>query len=256
MSVQAMAWALDVRDLSPSEKLVLIVLGNFADAAGSAWPSQKTLADMTCLTDRTIRSALASLEEKGLIVRTQRVREDGSRRSDMIALVMTERPSVQPETPSEDPEILSGGAEIISGGVRKSFPGGAETVSGHDPSLDPSVRTITPPTPPEPGGRRGQRLPDDWQPSPTDRDKARAEGLTEPEIDRAATEFCNYWHSRPGAGGCKLDWSKTWHNWVIRDGRRGRGGGAGMASRPAQPGAGRQGPVDFAAIVARRRGYG
>ena len=116
-----MAWALDVRDLSPSEKLVLIVLGNFADAAGSAWPSQKTLADMTCLTARTIRSALASLEEKRLIVRTQRVREDGSRRSDMIALVMTERPSAQPETPSEDPEILSGGAETISGGGGNSF---------------------------------------------------------------------------------------------------------------------------------------
>ena len=252
MSVGAIDWAFKVQGVFAPGKLVLLALANFANNMNQSWASQSTLAKMTGLTTKTIRKALKDLEAEGFINREERRREDGSRASDLITLNIAQVGTQQPENPS-------GGGEPPSGGVGNDVPGGGEArspLTTFEPSTEPSIGTKTPPTPPQAGGKRGHRLPDDWQPSPQDRDKARAEGLTEPEIDRAAIEFCNYWHSRPGSGGCKLDWSKTWHNWVISDGRRRRGSGSGVASRPARPGGGGQGPADFAAIVARRRGYG
>ena len=73
MSVKAINWAIE-RDLRPGPKLVLIVLANFADAEGFCYPSQATLARLTCQTERSVRSHLATLEAAGLIVRprTQR----------------------------------------------------------------------------------------------------------------------------------------------------------------------------------------
>ena len=45
-------------------------------------------------------------------------------------------------------------------------------------------------------------------------------GLNEQEIERAATEFRNYWIARPGKDARKLDWSRTWHNWCLREANR------------------------------------
>jgi hypothetical protein len=61
---------------------------------------------------------------------------------------------------------------------------------------------------------RGTRLESDWRPCEADRLSARNEGFSEVEIDREAVRFRDYWISRAGAGGVKLDWSATWRNWV------------------------------------------
>ncbi|MCA6264427.1 MAG: helix-turn-helix domain-containing protein [Phenylobacterium sp.] len=246
MSVGAIDWAFKVEDVNAPCKLVLLALANFANNQNQSWASQSTISKMTCLSTKTIRKALSMLEADGFISRQERRREDGSRSSDIITLNLS-------QTALGGGEGGSGGGELRSGGVGNDVPGGGEPRSPQEPSTEPSVRTKTPLSPPK--GKKGTRLSEDWIPSEADRQKAEAEGLTEREIERAATEFRNYWCSRPGQGGVKLDWSRTWHNWVIRhaDGRR--GGRSGMASRPAQPGGGRQGVADFAEIVARRRGY-
>lgn len=132
MSVQAITCAMALRSVSPSEKLLLLALANYADEQMQCWPSQRRLADDTCLTDRTVRSLLSGLEQRGIISRTERMRDDNSRTTDVITLHFH----------SVAVQSISGGAETISGGVRKQFPGGAETVSGHEPSpnhqLEPS----------------------------------------------------------------------------------------------------------------------
>lgn len=162
-------------------------------------------------------------------------------------------PSIAVEEVERAIQMHTGVAEKHTPVSRSDTPGVAlrHTI---DTIEDTKERYITPLSPPK--GKNGRRLSEDWIPSDADREKAKAEGLTEPEIERAATEFRNYWCSRPGQGGVKLDWSRTWHNWILRcaDGRR--GGRAGMASRTAQPGGSRQSSGDFAEIVARRRGYG
>jgi hypothetical protein len=61
---------------------------------------------------------------------------------------------------------------------------------------------------------RGTRLSGDWSPCEADRLSARSEGFSDFEIDREAVRFRDYWISRAGSGGVKLDWSATWRNWV------------------------------------------
>ena len=248
MSVQAMTRALALKGVTASEKLVAIVLANYANERGEAWPSQRTVAEESCLTPRTVRAALATLESKGIISRKVRAREDGSRSSDLICFEWAE------EAPVTGGEIASGGGEMVSGGVGKSFPGGGEMVSGltsYEPTTEPTRGKKPPLVPPG-----GSRLHEDWEPDGHDIARAQEAGLTEQEIERAAIEFRNYWLAKAGSAARKLDWGRTWHNWVLRDGAGRRGGGAGVASRPARPGGGGQGPADFASIVARRRGYG
>jgi hypothetical protein len=45
MSVQAISWAMDHRVHSVTEKVILLVLANYANEYGISWPSQRTLAD-------------------------------------------------------------------------------------------------------------------------------------------------------------------------------------------------------------------
>lgn len=68
--------------------------------------------------------------------------------------------------------------------------------------------------------RRGTRLPEGWIPSPADLDYAISQGFMPMQIDRIVDRFCNFWHSKPGAGATKLDWSKTWRNWVSTEAER------------------------------------
>lgn len=64
-------------------------------------------------------------------------------------------------------------------------------------------------TKPEPP-RRGTRLPADWQPTLEAAKFARSLGLDPVAV---ADQFRDYWISRAGSGGVKLDWLATWRNW-------------------------------------------
>ncbi len=86
MSVQAIWWAFQQDPESASAKLVLLALANHADDLGTCWPSQKTLAKLCSLSDRTVREMLAKLEALDLIGRAWRERGDGGRSSDLITL--------------------------------------------------------------------------------------------------------------------------------------------------------------------------
>lgn len=98
---------------------------------------------------------------------------------------------------------------------------------------------------------KGSRIPAGWTPSDLDRQFAIREGLTAPEIDRAADEFRDYWTAAAGRSATKLDWSATWRN-RIRD-LANRAGRPRMASSPAQSSRQRQVSASFADIRARRR---
>jgi DNA-binding transcriptional MocR family regulator len=86
MSVQAISWALDHRVHSVTEKVILLVLANYANEYGISWPSQRTLAENAACDERTVRRTLVSLEARGVIRRIARRRGNGSRQSDMILM--------------------------------------------------------------------------------------------------------------------------------------------------------------------------
>lgn len=63
-----MGWAIEYQDLSPLEKLLLIVLSDhFNDKEGAAWPSQQRIALLMGVSDRTVRRLQTSLQDKGIL---------------------------------------------------------------------------------------------------------------------------------------------------------------------------------------------
>ncbi|WP_053005692.1 helix-turn-helix domain-containing protein [Kiloniella spongiae] len=64
--------------------------------------------------------------------------------------------------------------------------------------------------------RRGSRLDTDWVPDERDQDFARNRGLEEEDIATEALKFRNYWTSLGGRRACKIDWHRTWQNWILR----------------------------------------
>jgi hypothetical protein len=87
MSFDAMKWALGFPATDMSEKAILLVLAGHADEFGYCWPSQPTIARQACGSVRKVRDVIADLAARGLIARTERRRDNGSRQSDAILLV-------------------------------------------------------------------------------------------------------------------------------------------------------------------------
>lgn len=116
MSIEALNWAFDFEAKSASEKAILLALANYAGGDGRCHPGQESIAKKASCSDRTVRSVLADLEARGIIVREERRRKDGYRTSDSIVIVPL---SNSPENPSGEGEshrkILSTSPERISG---------------------------------------------------------------------------------------------------------------------------------------------
>lgn len=82
MSVHALSWAFGV-DATPTQKLAMLALANFADADGVCWPAYKRLEAMTGLNRRTLMRCYKELSDKGILAVVVREREDGSRASNI-----------------------------------------------------------------------------------------------------------------------------------------------------------------------------
>jgi len=61
--------------------------------------------------------------------------------------------------------------------------------------------------------QRASRLPAAWV-LPQDWREWAQEHRRDIDPDLTAAKFADFWHSKPGKDGCKLDWLATWRNWV------------------------------------------
>jgi hypothetical protein len=77
-------------------------------------------------------------------------------------------------------------------------------------------------SPSAPKTKRGSRLPDDFELTPEMIDWAIQK---RPGVDLAeeTEKFTNYFQSAPGSKGLKLDWVKTWRNWILNAGVKNNG---------------------------------
>lgn len=73
MSFQAMAWALR-QPGKTNEKFLLIVIANYADERGCAWPSVERLCADTGMSRATVKRTLKKLETDGYVTRHKRVK--------------------------------------------------------------------------------------------------------------------------------------------------------------------------------------
>jgi hypothetical protein len=63
--------------------------------------------------------------------------------------------------------------------------------------------------------RIGSRLPADWEPTEADVAFAREHGRDDETIRVEAIKFRNHWLAKTGRDATKLDWSRTWQNWIL-----------------------------------------
>lgn len=72
MSFQAMAKAVKLKTEKPTDKLVLLMLANFADENNQAYPSYKRLAEDCCMTERGIKAIMGRLRKEGYVTWVKR----------------------------------------------------------------------------------------------------------------------------------------------------------------------------------------
>lgn len=74
-----------------------------------------------------------------------------------------------------------------------------------------------------PARARGTRLSADWCPSVRNVDYAISKGFDIARVGVIAEKFRNHWTSKAGKDACKVDWDRTWENWILNETERRHG---------------------------------
>lgn len=207
MSYKATNWAYDL-PLTGSMKPVLVALADMADESGSCYPSQARIAAMTGFSERTVRNALAGLEEHGLLARISRYEKVRGRLTDRYVLsVGTDLPatlaskSIYRQKTSDLPA-----KNVVSTG--NSCRG---TTS--EPLENQYIGEVIDIDDLQPGTRTPQPLPDPYILTKEMREWA-AQHTPGLNVENTTREFVAYWRLGEGAGKKKKNWVLTWRNWM------------------------------------------
>lgn len=93
---------------------------------------------------------------------------------------------------------------------------GDASPSGSHPPTPAHAQAISSNSEKRGAAKRGSRLAEDWIPSAATIAWAKA---NHPHVDakREHEKFVNYWLAKDGSDATKLDWDRTWRNWIIRE---------------------------------------
>lgn len=212
MSMLLMVKAMNIKVGNPLRKLVLIKLADNASDTGECWPSHQHIADQCEISRRSVISHIDALCAAGLLIKEAR-RGPNGKRSNVYMLTL------DGESPAHtDVQEM----HIACAGVAQTHSAGAAHRISHslDPVIDPKIPPISPQgesAAESSAPRRGTRLPNDWfLPADWGRWASQETGWPRERILLEAATFADYWQSLPGAKATKLDWEKTWRNWVRR----------------------------------------
>lgn len=119
------------------------------------------------------------------------------------------------------PHALSDGLSDRASHTPSDTPRVVVTEGESIPEPEPQPATLVPAAERRTAPKRGTRLPDDWRPT----DTTRAWTLQQTDPTSAALElekFRNHWLSKTGRDATKLDWDRTWRNWILNARQRAR----------------------------------
>lgn len=140
MSVHATQWAL-AQSASPSARIVLIALADYADAEGVCFPSVDALSEKSGVSPRTVKRAIAALSEAGLVRREDRRARGGRFIANVYRLALEE---ASPGAKLTQGQFVSMGHLLAHGkdkepslavSATKSEPG-AKLAQGGEPQVD------------------------------------------------------------------------------------------------------------------------
>ena len=174
---------------------------------GGVRPSQATLADEARCSERQVRIVLARLVEHGLVEVTRR-RRSGTGAGRHGAL--TNGYILHPHGRLADDE------ETAHDAGTSDEPAHGDRPTGTAQHLVPLIEEE--PVKEEPGAaqRRGTRIP---QPFIVTSEMVSWAREHAPLVDgsRSTQRFENYWLAKTGKDATKLDWKRTWQNWLLKD---------------------------------------
>jgi hypothetical protein len=191
MSIAALNWAFSLRGVSISQKVVLISLANFSDESGYSFPAIKTIAEISCMSDSSVRRALSDLCERGILRIDHRFRADGSQTSSGYFLMIAPPVNLTPP-----PVTMTG-----------------PPVTGDTPYNHQITTTLTDDKSSVCKPKRKSRIKPDWSVTDQDREYARSKGLSEKDIENEEGKFREWYLS---SGAAWLDWGIVWKRWVGR----------------------------------------
>jgi hypothetical protein len=115
MSSEALTWAKKTSTGRVADKSVLIALADYADHEGYCYPSMKTLAQATDMTDRHVRRCMARLEAAGLVQREERARQNGAQTSNGYRLQLRTADMVAPGPEEDTPRTHRSAPPLTNG---------------------------------------------------------------------------------------------------------------------------------------------
>lgn len=223
-------WLIDTARLAPDERGVFIQIVMMIYANRGPIPNdEKHLANLCGCSSRLVRSLVATLEQKGFVqISDGKIGQKRAENELNIKRNHLENSSKGGRTSaktarksSENEDDTNENSHLVSSGISQSLPTPTPT-----PTASPSPKAKAKDRESSPR-KVGSRLPDDWQPGDDFVNFALQEGMTIEKVQREANFFRDFWISKPGQQGVKLDWLATWRNWIRREIDRGR-----TSSRP------------------------
>ena len=120
MSFQVMSWAVERECPTPTSKLILILLANYADEHNSCFPSRERISKLSNCDERTVRRSLKQLQDLGLIRIESRHTTEGRQTSNRYFICLD---NVSSRNESGVTDLYGGGDKFdpLEGGIMPPY---------------------------------------------------------------------------------------------------------------------------------------
>ena len=151
MSIEAQNYVWNLTNLTPTKKLILLCLANFADIKNQSYPSYRYIAEKACLKDpKSVQRLIKELVESGLLKKQARYNKSKGQTSNLYTLTFAPHPldapplsEVPTPTPPKHPNTKDDTKDIIYSEFEKFWKIYPRKISKHQAKLKYWVVTKT-----------------------------------------------------------------------------------------------------------------
>lgn len=174
--------------------MVLLAIADHQGEQG-AWPSIETLAKMCNASKRSISRDIAELVELGELEVHEKSAPFGGQYRANLYWVLPDMTNGVSDMTDLNSDMTAQTSDMTAGGI--------QTLKETKETLKETKKVVP------------HLIPDDWHPSVEDWETM-AEHFPWVDLKLHTHAFNDYWRSVPPAKAKKVDWDRTWKNWIRR----------------------------------------